>query len=256
MDELIAALAPVGLEELTDRAGLMVRRDRKYAVTEDELSALLACLPSGTRALEIGGRRRFDYTSTYFDTPTLTCYYLTARRRRRRFKLRTRQHGPGSPVFLEVKTRGPRGITVKDQVGALAPPTGLGPSAVPCAGGLLDEALAVVARRGCQAPAAADLAPVITVRYRRSTLLLPDGARATIDTDLTWTTPGGASDGVPGLVVLETKTRGPATALDHAAWEAGLRPVALSKFGVGLARTHPGLPAHRWHRLLTTTLEG
>ena len=34
----------------------------------------------------------FDYESVYFDTPDLTCYLLAARRRRRRFKIRTRTY--------------------------------------------------------------------------------------------------------------------------------------------------------------------
>jgi len=107
-----------------------------------------------------------------------------------------------------------------------------------------------VAERGCDAPPLGDLAPVLEVRYRRTTLLLPDGARATVDTDLTWQAPGEEPRSAPGVAVLETKTLGPATALDRAAWEAGLRPRALSKFGVGVAWTRPGVPANRWHRLL------
>jgi hypothetical protein len=318
----------VSLEELEAVAGLMVRRDRKYLVTDRQLATLLAQLAPGTRVLEIDGRRSFDYSSTYFDTPEATCYYLTARRRRRRFKVRTRQYGPGGPVFLEVKTRGPRGITVKDRVGTLATPTDafsvagaslggafrpasplatvlegdgaswmadsprprpgaprgasrpgaaspaspaspLSPAALAASpvtlaaspvtpelpelddATALDVALGVALERGAAVPEWADFWPAVEVRYRRTTLLLPDGGRATIDTDVVWGPPGEPGTGVTGLVILETKTPGPATSLDRAAWALGLRPQPLSKFGVAMASTHRDLAsANRWHRVV------
>jgi len=242
--------AAVSLAELDRRAALMVRRDRKYLVPETDLDWLVASLPAATRVLEIDGRRDFDYTSVYFDTPDRTSYFLTAQGRRRRYKLRTRRYGADTPAWLEVKTRGPRGITVKDRLGALE-----GPAETRPGGGLWAEALATVGYRGCQPPALADLRLALESRYHRTTLLLPGGSRTTIDTQLTWSAPDGDAWLADGWAIVETKSLGPATPVDRAAWAAGLRPRPLSKFGVGLALTHPGLPAHRWHRLIQT-LEG
>jgi hypothetical protein len=234
----VSRFQPVGLAELDARAALQVRRDRKYAVSETTLAALLAGLPEGTRALEIGGRREFDYTSTYFDTPERTSFYLTARPRRRRYKLRTRRHGPGLPLFFEVKTRGGRGLTIKDRL----PLDGDDPRPA------LPQALTLVAERGCLPPALNSLAPCLDIAYRRSTLLLPDGSRVTIDRDLAWAAPGGPALTLPGLVVVETKTLAQATAADRLLWAGHHRPQRLSKFGVGLCLTEH-LPDHRWHRL-------
>lgn len=96
-------------------------------------------------------------------------------------------------------------------------------------------------------------APALHTAYRRSTLALPGGARATINTDLRWTARDGTKLAPAQLAVVETKGGSTPTPLDRALWTAGHRPVPLSKFATGLALLEPDLPAHRWHRLLTTT---
>ena len=100
-------LAPIGLAELVERAALQTRVDRKYVVPLAAVGALLTALGSRARILEIDGQRSFRYESVYFDTPELTSYLLTARRRRRRFKVRTRTYVDSSECWLEVKTRVP-----------------------------------------------------------------------------------------------------------------------------------------------------
>ena len=99
-------LAPTSLAELNDAAGLLTRVDRKYLVPLERAQELVGGLSSEARVLEIDGRRRFSYASTYFDTPGLEAFMLTARKRRRRFKVRTRTYLDSGLCFLEVKTRG------------------------------------------------------------------------------------------------------------------------------------------------------
>ena len=91
--------------------------DRKYLVPLERAQELVGGLTFEARVLDIDGRRRFSYASTYFDTPGLEAFMLTARKRRRRFKVRTRTYLDSGLCFLEVKTRGARGTTVKRRMG-------------------------------------------------------------------------------------------------------------------------------------------
>jgi hypothetical protein len=228
----------------------MTRRDRKYAVHPDELDPVLRLGLAGARILLVDGQTAFDYRTIYYDTAELASYLGCAQRRRRRFKLRTRQRGPGQPVWVEVKTRGPRGLTIKDQVAALTP---AGPGDPPPEPDLSvwTSALDVLSTRRVTPPAADGLRACLEVRYRRTTFLLPGGqGRATVDTNLEWGRPETDLNSLTDLAIVETKTTGCASGLDRTAWSVGRRPAALSKFGVGMATTYSGLPAHRWQRLI------
>src|SRR5689334_1799372 len=108
-------LPAIGHAELVEQAALQTRVDRKYAVPRHAVDSLLAGLGDDTRVLEIDGLRVFRYHSVYFDTGDLTSYRLAAYRRRRRFKIRTRTYLDSASCWLEVKTEGARGGTVKDR---------------------------------------------------------------------------------------------------------------------------------------------
>jgi hypothetical protein len=76
--DMLHALVPVGLDELTDSADLLTRRDRKYLIDASIVGRILDCLAGSAAALEIDGLRTFRYESVYFDTPTLASYHATA----------------------------------------------------------------------------------------------------------------------------------------------------------------------------------
>ena len=276
-------LTSTSLAELNSAAGLLTRVDRKYLVPLERAQELVGGLTSEARVLDIDGRRRFSYASTYFDTPGLEAFMLTARKRRRRFKVRTRTYLDTGLCFLEVKTRGARGTTVKrrmsyhpDDASRL---TGPGRSFV----------AVCLASTGVTGPAAAReiaaaLRPVLATTYERTTLHLPDAeARATIDTALTWRrlTPGARTrtpavtvgapqalrpghlaaainDGEPVAVadvaVVETKNPATPSPADRALWDTGHRPTRISKYATGMVLLHPELPANRWYRTLTHEL--
>ena len=67
---VIDQLPSIDLDELVARAALLTRLDRKYVLTTSQLDEMLRALPSGVQALEIDGRRTFDYQSVYYDTRT------------------------------------------------------------------------------------------------------------------------------------------------------------------------------------------
>jgi len=251
-DEVLGAIAPIGLDELVDRAGLLTRVDRKYVLPAPEVPALLAGLPGDARVLDIGGRRRFAYRSAYFDTPALDSYLAAARRRRRRFKLRVRSYVDAGTRYLEVKTRGARGTTVKQRFPYAGSDACLPPEA---------QQLALDALTAAGVPAAGHrFAHTLTTRYERTTLFLPSsGSRLTIDQDLSWSLPGGPALHLPGRVIVETKSARSASPADRLLWSLAHRPRPVSKYATGLAALRPALPANRWcpvlRRHFTTTEE-
>ncbi|MGY3128405.1 hypothetical protein ACVWW9_001904 [Agrococcus sp. UYP33] len=240
--QALGRLEPVSLDELTAAAALLTRVDRKYALDAGDAGAVLGRLPEGTRALEIDGERSLAYASCYFDSPDLLAYRLAAHGRRRRFKLRTRTYVDAGRSYLELKTRGGRGTTVKERIEyALDDREVLTDDGRAYA----DEGLAAI---GLAAP---PLAPVVETTYRRTTLLLPDGAtRATVDTELAWQLDDGTTMRTPGLVIVETKASSGAGPVDRLLWRAGHRPDRVSKFATGLAALRPDLPSNRWHGVL------
>jgi hypothetical protein len=248
----LAHLPAVGLAELQETAALQTRVDRKYVLPLDAVPSLLADLPDGTRRLVIDDRDTFGYESVYFDTPGLDAFHLAAGRRRRRYKVRTRTYQDTGGCWLEVKTRGARGTTVKDR-------REHDPAARACVGGALGFVVDTLRRQGIDLPAVdgePELRPTLTTRYRRRTLHLPDGARLTIDTGLQWLAPGtlGRSAAVPGHAVVETKSVAGASGADRALWTLGHRPSRISKYATGLVVLDPTLGGRPWRRTVRRTL--
>ena len=245
--ESIGGLEPICLDELLQRAALQQRMDRKYLLPMAELDPLLHELAPDARILQIDGRRAFDYESVYFDTPEFTSYHLAARRRSRRFKIRTRTYVDSAECWLEVKTRDQRGNTVKyrrEHDGELA--AELTPDGRQFTDMVVtDAAIADAAEMA--------FAPTLVTSYRRSTLYLPEtDSRVTIDTDLHWTLDNGRGISLPDLVIVETKSASRISRADRLLWRGGRRPSLISKYGTGLAALRPELPSNKWHRILRT----
>ncbi len=238
-------LPAVSLEELNDRAELLTRTDRKYVVPASELAAVVTGIV-GLRVLEVDGRRMSRYDSTYLDTVELDSWTGAAHRRRRRWKVRTRVYADTGERWLEVKTRGPRGTTVKERL----PHDGeevAGPAAV-----------WVCERLGAAHVHDVDpsgLVATLHTGYRRTTLLLPgDAGRVTVDRDLRWVASHGTAE-VGDVLVVETKSGTPRPGpIDRRLWELGHRPLRISKYATGLALLTPALRGNRWHRVTTRHL--
>lgn len=239
-------LAPIGLAEIAEVADLQTRVDRKYLVDVEVADRMVAEALGGARVLTIDGRTTFGYESVYFDTPDLAAYRLAAHGRRRRFKVRTRTYLDSGSCVLEVKTRSGRGQTVKQRIDHDA----TAPHELDRAAVAFTEEVLGRAARAEQGGWAQRLAPTLVTRYRRTTLVdatVP--MRVTVDTDLVCTT-GESQVGLEGLAVVEVKSGGRPTPADRWLWAHGHREVSISKYAVGLAALHPGLPANRWNRTL------
>lgn len=247
--DLLDALPSVSLDALAVHAARMTRVDRKYLVPRRTVDLVLAACADDAVALEIDGERAFAYASTYLDTAQLRCFLDGGRSRRRRFKVRTRSYLDSGEHYLEVKTAGPRRTTVKTRLRLEESFRG-----VPTAS-QVDFVARTLAGHGITDVDVPALAPTLQVTYTRSTLaFLAEGHRTTIDTDLTWATPQGTALTVPALAVIETKAGSTPTAVDRALWRLGHRPARMSKYGTGLAATHPHLPHLKWHHTLNHPL--
>ncbi|MEU6373701.1 VTC domain-containing protein [Streptomyces sp. NPDC046909] len=251
LDTAVGLLRPVGLDELPP---LLTRLDRKYVLPPADLPLLLGGLDEEVRALEIDGERQFGYSSLYYDTPGLDAYRGAARQRRRRFKLRIRTYLDSGARFVEVKTRGPRGITVKHRMPYDGDPHRLSPAARAYA----DTVLAGAGIDVRHLP----FHPALTTTYRRTTLYLPaSDSRLTVDTGLTWSLPDGTGElHAPDRAVVETKAGRAGSGADRLLWSLRHRPCPVSKYGTGLAALRPELPANRWlpvlRRHFPTALDG
>lgn len=234
-------LAPVDLEDLDRIASLQVRTDRKYVITSAQLHSLRTHLGDGARVLEIDGRRTFLYESMYFDTAGFDLFRASAKFRPNRVKVRTRTYVEPGRCVLEVKRRDRRGVTSKHRIEHDAVhPTQLTDVSV----GFLESFTELH-------HLAAHLQPVLTARFRRSTLLMPDGSRVTLDTSLTSTDQGGRVVGIQDALVLETKVGSAAASLlDHLLWKTGMRPATISKYCTSLAALNPQLPSNKWQRTI------
>jgi VTC domain len=243
----IDSMRPISLDELVARAPLLTRLDRKYILPIVDLPSVLGGLAGVVRVLEIDGRRDFGYQSRYFDTPQLHSYLGAAYRRRRRFKVRIRSYAETDLHFLEVKTRGPRGSTVKHRFAheggtheerhfALSGPFR----------GQIDTVL-----DGARISSDWPLLPALTTRYRRTTLFVPaTGSRVTIDTGLHWVRPDGSAVRIRNSAIVETKSDQSVSDVDRLLWSLRHRPCSVSKYGTGLAALRPDLPANHWRPVL------
>ena len=239
----LEALPPVGLVELEERASLQTRVDRKYVLPFDEVRRLLTVAGEGSRVLQIGDARSFAYESVYFDTADLTSYLLTARRRRRRFKVRTRTYVDSELCWLEVKTHAARGLTVKNRL----PYEPSHQSTLAPGRWFVDRVLAETVLLRSERLV---FAPTLVTRYRRSTLYCPaTDSRLTIDLDLCWADHS-RHQWLPGLAIVETKTGSSASRFDRLLWARGHRPTRISKYATCLAALRPELPSTPWRRTL------
>lgn len=235
------ALDPISLEALNAVASLQTRVDRKYVVDSDTVDAMVLAHADTTRVLSIDGRRGFDYRSIYFDTPDLDAFTSAARRRRRRWKVRTRTYANTGDCMLEVKTKGARGVTVKSRIGHDAD----------AAARLTRDARRFVQEATAGTCATSELVPTLATSYRRTTMVdVEAGSRLTVDHDLACTDWGHHRATIGDLLIVETKSAGRPSPADRWLWAHGIRPTRVSKFCTGLAALHPELPNNAWHRTL------
>lgn len=236
----LAELPAVHLDDVEILAALDRRVDHKYLIPEHSVKDLVAALDRSTRVLEIDGSRCLRYQTVYFDTSDLDLHLASARGRPQRFKVRTRTYVDSGTSFLEVKVRDRTGLTIKHRTPWEGDP-----------GDILTAAgRAFLAGFEPVLPIIEALEPVLTVTYRRSTLLEPTASRVTIDTAVEASSPSGGFVEVDEFALVETKTLVPPTAVDRHLWSRHQRPTAFSKYCTLLAAIDTRVPANKWSRTL------
>jgi len=225
MAEMAEGFQPIGLEDTTRSASLMRRMDVKYAVSEEQLKAVLPGCKGHYRVLEIDGRRVARYETQYYDTPEMGFYHAHHAGRPRRRKVRVRRYADSGLRFLEVKQRQADGRTVKQRM--LLEGDGHPDMAVLLADPVFDAYGSLEATR---------LQPSMAVSFRRITLVDPERAeRVTIDFDVSFHQ-GDLERRMTGLVVAEVKqTRSGPSRFRDAMRRHGIRPGSLSKYCLGAA---------------------
>jgi hypothetical protein len=248
----LAPLTPVSLASMAARdAELLTRVDRKYLLPCDLLPALMTGLDERFDVLQIDGRRVSAYTSTYFDSPDLSCFREHRQGRRRRFKVRTRTYLDSGDCWLEVKVKTAGGRTSKERR-----PYPAADTSWLTAEGREFVAEQLAERDACELDR---LEPSLVVDYQRSTLVATDGkARVTIDSGLTATSLATSSPPTAGrarqvaasrgLLVVETKSANGMHAADRTMRSLGVRPQPMSKYCLATAALHPHLRPNPWLR--------
>lgn len=239
----------ISLTEINEQAQLLTRVDRKYVLPIEVVSKLLIAMGESAQVLQIESNIAHLYKSTYFDTPELVSYHSAAFGRRRRFKVRARTYVDTGLSFIEVKTKGANKQTVKERVAYAPKESTLSLQAVKYVDSILRAS-------NIDSVNAAELQPVLTTEYKRTTLLLPlEGARATVDFNLRIEAAGEKALEFTDLAVVETKSGSTPSSVDRLIWTMGYRESKISKFGTGMAALYPDLPSNKWHRVLTKDLK-
>ncbi|TDC47694.1 polyphosphate polymerase domain-containing protein [Actinomadura sp. KC345] len=238
---LTAALPPIGLAQVLERAELQTRVDRKYLVPAAMAEAILPRLGGEYAALDIGGRRRFRYSSTYFDTPDLLTFRQHRQGRRRRFKIRTRTYLDSGECVFELKLAGVRNVTDKRRM----PYEATRRAEMDGAARVFLEEVLLDAYR-VNAPDT--VVPSATTGYLRSTLVQLSGpGRVTLDASLTCTRDGAGMAADPGMVLIESKSERADAPVDRILRDLGVRPAKMSKYCVAVGVLYPDVHANPWH---------
>lgn len=241
---VLGALALASAELLASRA-LLQRVDTKFVLERRALSTVLAALSRSCALLSPEHARWAVYYSTYFDTPELTLFHDHRRGRRRRFKVRVRHYLDRQRSYLEIKKKDRPGATEKLRREIAYGTTELSLDDWR----FVDEAIA---------PLDMPLAPVLSVGYRRITLVATEHVeRVTFDLGLT-VRRGEQRCSFDDVVIAEVKQprlddRSPVMAALRA---HGLRPTRASKYCLGVMALEPAVRANRFLPIFRTLKGG
>jgi len=234
IDHLLHRFPPISLRDLNARAGLMTRRDNKYLLSESQLATVLQALEGDFEVLEIGGQRRFRYTSIYLDTDDLHCFRDHNQSRRHRLKLRFRHYLESQESYFELKVKDRFDRTRKSR--HPVDPARLGqPELTPELRDFLLRKLGEHSGRLSDQP----YLHRIEVSYQRSTLVhRHESMRITLDNRLHFAGHNRQYAAAGDLWIAEVKSERGRSAVDRLMLQLGIRPVPrCSKYCVGLSLT-------------------
>ena len=228
----IAAFPSIGLAELDETWSLTKRYDTKFIVEQALLEKFLTETSTEFAALEIDGLRRFNYRTTYFDTPDLLLSRDHAQRRRRRVKVRTREYLDSDRTRLEVKAKMGNGQTQK---ALFEDHSALGAAEID----LIDNAIAEIYPTKRYENLGSRLTQSAVTEFTRSTLISRNSAeRMTCDTELFLESNGARFCLKPGLVLVEVKSPQRISETVRQLRHLGWHSTSFSKYGAAIEATH------------------
>lgn len=231
IEKALEGMREISLEEVL-KASLMRRKDSKYIFDVGLLPALLEKVSDEYRVLQINEIKGQEYETHYYDTPELAMYHMHHRGLVNRHKIRFRKYGSSNVMFLEVKKKNGKGVTVKNRMQATNGSVVIKSTE--------EEFLSEFTPYKCE-----HIVPVLENRFKRITLVnKTQTERITLDYNLFFNSKTSENDiEVPGVAIAEIKyAMHLAGSSFHAALrEAGITPRRISKYCIGMAMLNPDL---------------
>ncbi len=231
--------------ELIDLAGLervklTTRTDTKFAFSADRLPEILKHLGANYKVLSIRGKTEFLYKTIYYDTPDHKMYLMHHNGNLTRHKIRQRTYLENNETFLEIKSKNNKGQTLKNRIKV----------------DLINDALSESENNfiASQTPYnASSLKPMVNINYKRITLVNTGaGEKITIDTDLGFLNNEQRAE-LAGTAILEVKqTMKAKTHIFSVLKEQGIKPVAISKYCMGVNFLYPQIKKNNFKKKLIT----
>jgi VTC domain len=231
IERILLEFTPISLDKI-QQASLMRRKDSKYVYSYVDVPAILSAVGEHYLVLEIEGQRSHNYQTFYYDTPGLDMYHMHHRGMVNRYKIRFRKYGSSDVVYLEVKKKDARGVTVKSRIKKESQE-----------GSILsneEEFLTFYTPYEHE-----NIFPVLENNFNRITLICPDRTeRITIDYHLWFSSPlSEESIELPGISIAEIKYD---RLLSASPFHKALRcsniiPQRFSKYCTGMAILDPDL---------------
>lgn len=195
VEQIVCGFKPISLAEM-DEVEFMNRTDTKFLMPSMKLPQLLRMASEHYQVLEIEGMRNFRYRTMYFDTKDFFLYEKHMKGKMNRYKIRHRMYEATGVSFLEIKLKNNKNRTVKWRIKNRLN------------NGLLDDnGLAFLAKNIEIDPN--ELCPMVENQFNRITLVSnKHKERVTIDFNLGFSSPQGATRALPYLAIVELKREG------------------------------------------------
>lgn len=221
-----------------ERARLVNRIDTKYILNQAVLLDLLQGLEEEYQLLTVDGNALTAYKTLYFDTPDFTNFRKHHNEAAQRFKIRWRNYLSNNKGFLEIKYKN-KNRTSKNRIRFNEVP-------IPFNEACNNFIEANTGFKGNQ------LEPKLWINYQRITLVHKvHNERLTIDQNLEFNWDSKSCQ-LNNVVVLELKRNGTLTTAGHTAIKRlHLKPLAFSKYCVGISYIYPGIKQNNFKPTLT-----
>ncbi|MBU2018910.1 MAG: polyphosphate polymerase domain-containing protein [Bacteroidetes bacterium] len=210
--------------------------DTKFSVHKNILPDLLKNLINDYQILEIGENRLMTYSSTYFDTPELSCYKDHHNSRVNRIKIRIRNYVESGIYFLEIKKKTNQGNTLKKRID------------VNNMADISNEKSLRFINKNTSFNET--LIATLTNGFNRFTLVnIERNERVTIDTNIAYN----GIEAYPNLAIIELKQ----SKLDRSAplfdalRKMHVTPNSISKYCIGMATLNPELKQNNFKRKIS-----